>query len=234
MALLGCGRKPDHRQIVLLIDVSASIEPGALEQSFKAVDMLVAHLHRGDRISIIPILGDAESETSGRILRFDVPQRRQAYDADLRSFRLKLQASLSEMQANALAHPGSKTDILGSVAFAAQEFKMDSGKFRGRELGILSDFIQEDSELNFRKDKRLANRHTATKFAAALTKENTPDLFKGVTVYLGLMRSKEYAGLSQNRREALKEFWIEYFKTSGARPAFAADGVGMLEEELLK
>jgi hypothetical protein len=231
--LVGCAREPDRRHIVILIDVSGSIERTALDQAFKAVDGLVSHLQRGDRIAIIPILGDAQAEIPGRILRFDIPARRQAYDADLRSFRLKLQASLTEVQANAMAHPASKTDILGSVALAAQELRMNAGKFARRELAILSDYIQEDSNLNFRKDERLANGRAASKFAVALTKANNPDFDRSVTVYLGVLRSKEYAELNSSRREALEEFWMKYVKNSGANPTFVLDGPGLLEKGLI-
>ena|SRR5258708_2997110 len=39
------------------------------------------------------------AEASGRIIRFEVPTNRQAYDSDLRSFRAKLRVSLEEMEA---------------------------------------------------------------------------------------------------------------------------------------
>src|SRR5205823_1994569 len=121
--LFGCGQQPEARHVVILIDVSESIDRTALEQAFKAIDDLVGRLHRGDRIAVIPILGDAQAEASGRITRFQVPTNRQAYDSDLHKFRLGLGASLKEMQAKAVAHPGRKTDILGSVALAGQEFE---------------------------------------------------------------------------------------------------------------
>src|SRR5579864_1928438 len=103
--MLGCGRQQQPRHIVILPDVSGSIDRESLEEAFKAIDELVGHLQRGDRITVIPILGDAQAEASGRIIRFEVPTERRAYDADLSDFRRKLGASLAEMQANASAHP---------------------------------------------------------------------------------------------------------------------------------
>jgi hypothetical protein len=117
VALLGCG-KQQPRHIVILLDVSASIDRQSLRQEFRAIDELAGRLQRGDRIAIIPILDDAQAQEAGRILRFQVPTNRQAYDMDVRNFRSKLAAALAEMQVNATAHPGSKTDILGSVALA--------------------------------------------------------------------------------------------------------------------
>src|SRR4051794_40719436 len=105
VALLGCGKR-QPRHIVILPDVSGSIDRESLEQAFKAIDELADHLKRGERLTIIPILGDEEVEASGKILRFEVPANRQAYDTDLRDFRVRLSSSLKAMQAKAVAHPG--------------------------------------------------------------------------------------------------------------------------------
>src|SRR5437660_1535786 len=100
-------KQKERRHIVILPDVSGSIEPSALEQAFKAIDELSGSLRRGDKIAIIPILGDAEAEASGRIIRFEMPMNRQAYDSDLRDFRVKLRSALQQMEARADAHPGA-------------------------------------------------------------------------------------------------------------------------------
>lgn len=229
--LLGCGKQPEPRHIVILPDVSGSIERESLEQAFKAIDELVGHLRRGDRISIVPILGDAQAEASGRIIRFEVPKERRAYDADLREFRRKLSASLSEMRTNAVAHPGSKTDILGSVELAAQEFQSDPQSL-DRRLVLLSDFIQEDGLLDFRKDNHFNGQWVAKSFAIYLGRINALNL-NGVSVYLGLLRSSEYGGLSKTRREAIGQFWLGYFRVCGGHPEFANDGPGLIESSML-
>ena len=226
-ALLGCGEQQQPRHIVILPDVSGSIDRQALEQAFKAIDELVGHLQRGDRIAIIPILGDAQAEASGRIVRFEVPKERQAYDGDLREFRRRLAASLAEMKANAAAHPGSKTDILGSIELAGQEFQSNTRPSH-RLLILLSDFIQEDQNLDFRVDKRLAESESVQRFATNLATSASPRLDR-VAAYLGLLRSNEFIGLRNPRRIALKQFWIEYFRSVGAEPHFATDGPGLLE-----
>jgi hypothetical protein len=221
--LVGCGRQ-QPRQIVILPDVSGSIERESLEQAFKAIDEMVGHLHRGDRIAIIPILGDAQAEASGRIIRFEIPSSRQAYDSDLRNFRATLTKSLDAMQADAAAHPGSKTDILGSLELAQQELRLSVA--HSKLLVILSDFIQEDRTVDFRSDKRLANISAAKKFVSELRARPRLD---HVAVYLGLLRSKEYAALDRSRRNAIREVWIEYLKTAKAQPEFAIDGPGLLK-----
>jgi len=232
ISLFGCGKQPEPRHIVVLIDTSGSIDRKALAQAFKAIDEMVSRLHRGDQIAIIPILGDAEGEASGRIMRFQVPPNRQPYDSDLRGFRAKLKASLGEMEAVAVARPGDKTDILGSVLLAEQEFEAATGQSR-RHLLILSDFIQEDGDMDFRRDKRLANQMAAQAFAKERSNIINFSL-QHADVFLGLLKSKEYTALDRKRRNAIKEFWIQYFRAAETGPKFADDGIGLLKSENYK
>lgn len=224
--LLGCGKQTAiPQQTVILIDVSDSIEPAAEEQAFTAIDRLFAQCHRGDKIAVIPITGDAYTETSGRVIRFDVPIARQAYDNDLREFRNKLKKSLNELKTESMANPGAHTDILGAVTLAQQEFRFyrDSSK---KSLVILSDFLQDDAELNFLKDKRLARKAAAQELAIQSAKSNQLD-FRSVPVYLGLLRSKDYKGISRSRRDAIQQFWVEYFGSLGGKAIFATDGTAV-------
>jgi hypothetical protein len=228
VGLFGCGKQAVvGQQLVILIDVSDSIEPAAEEQAFGAIDRIIAQRQRGDRITVIPITGDAQAESPGRVIRFEVPTIRQAYDNDLREFRNKLKRSLEEFKASAMARPGAQTDILGAVALAQQEFKFGAGKSK-KSLVILSDFIQDDAELNFLKDMRLASKAVAKEFAMQSAKAAAIDL-RGVPIYLGLLRSKDYKGVSRNRREAIQQFWVEYFNSSGVPTDFAADGTGLVD-----
>ena len=229
--LLGCGKQQQPRHIVILPDVSGSIERESLEQAFKAIDELASQLHRGDRIAIIPILGDAQAEASGRIIRFEVPRERRAYDADLRDFRRRLSTSLAEMRNNAVAHPGSKTDILGSVELAAQEFQSEPWSLDKRFV-LLSDFIQEDGHLDFRKDNQLNGQSVAKNSAIHLAKINKLNL-SGITIYLGLLRSSEYVSLNRERRAAIGQFWLEYFRACGGHPKVADDGPGLIESSMV-
>src|ERR1041385_2657889 len=229
VALLG-GGKHEPRHIVILPDVSGSIERESLEQAFKAIDELAGHLQRGDKLTIIPILGDTEAEASGKILRFEVPANRQAYDIDLREFRNKLNVSLREMRANAIAHPGSKTDILGAIALAGQEFSL-STDHSVKLLAILSDFIEEDRQFNFRTDAAISGTVPVQKFATRQAKVSSIRLEK-VKVYLGLLKSREFIALEKSRRNAIKWFWIQYFNDISAHPKFFDDGPGLLRLQL--
>jgi hypothetical protein len=226
-ALLGCSRQPEKHHIMIMLDVSGSIEPQAETEVFKALDDLVSHLKRGDKITIIPILGDAQSEVSGRILRFEVPTNRQAYDSDLRHFTDKLRNSMKELKSSTIKHPGSKTDILGSISLAEQEFQSAPRSSKSL-LIVLSDFIQDDKELDFRKDGRLKNQSGAKEFARQIATRDNFDL-RAMPVYLGLLRSREYTDLSRSRRSGIQEFWIGYFTSLNSAPKFASDGLGLLK-----
>jgi len=229
VALLGCG-KHERRHIVILPDVSGSIDRESLQQTFKAIDELAGHLQRGDRLTIIPIMGDAEAETSGKILRFEVPANRQAYDTDLRGFRSKLSLSLKEMGNRAIVHPGTKTDILGAVALAEQEFNLHSDHST-KLLAVLSDFIEEDQQLNFRTDNAFSSTAPVQKFATQQARIENIRLDK-VEVYLGLLKSSEFAALGKMRRNGIKSFWIQYFNETGAHPRFFDDGPGLLKLQI--
>lgn len=229
-ALVGCSRHPEPRHIVILIDVSGSIERTSLNQAFKAIEELAGHLQRGDRISIIPILGDAEAQASGRIIRFNVPITRQAYDSDLRHFRVKLKNALGKAQADAVGHPGPKTDILGSIMLADEEFKGSPDHSR-HLLIVLSDFIQESSGVDFKASGYLATPAIARKFAAQLAKNHAVD-FNGLPAYLGFLQSREYSALPLTRREAIRRFWVEYFNVSHAHARLVADGAGLLSSSI--
>lgn len=228
--LVSCGKKPEPRHIIILPDVSGSIDRQALHQAFQAIDELVCHLRRGDKIAIIPILGDAEAEASGRIIRFEVPANRQAYDSDLKAFRQTLMPSLAAMEAEAIAHPGAKTDILGTVALASQEFEASTRQL-DKSLMVLTDFIQEDREFDFTKERHFIHADAAREFAAQLAKRNTFS-FREITVYLGLLRSSEYSAMASGRRKNIQEFWIRYFKCFDAKAKLFADGAGLIETKL--
>jgi hypothetical protein len=213
--LLGCG-KHQAIHIVILPDVSGSIDRESLQQAFKAIDELAGHFQRGDRLTIIPILGDAQAEAPGQIIRFEIPQERRVYDADLRKFRTKLRTSLGQLKSRAFEHPGMRTDILGSIALAEQEFSY-SNPGSSKLLAILSDFVQEDENLNFRVDVRLKSPANVQQFARSVATSVHLQQLRGVSVYLGLLKSREYSAMDFSRREAIKTFWIEYLSSNGAQ-----------------
>jgi hypothetical protein len=227
VALSGCG-KHQPRQFVVLPDVSGSIDRESLQQAFEAIDELASHLRRGDRLTIIPILDDAEAEASGKILRFEVPANRQAYDADLGAFQRSLHLLLIKLKGRAVAHPGEKTDILGSIALAQQEFVPERRRCSACWLIILSDFIEDDRKIDFRFDRRLSHAAPAERFATALAGASKSFPVRPC-VYLGMLRSYEFVALMPSRRNAVESFWTTYFAAQQITVSFHYDGPGQLK-----
>jgi hypothetical protein len=222
LASTGCQhRRSIPLHVCVLVDVSASIEPEARASMFSAVEQIFARLQRGDTLTIIPITGDAEGETQGKILRFELPRNRQVYDQDLRRLGAQLRKALEDAENLTAMNPGGRTDILGAVHIAAQEL---SGSSRTGFI-VLSDFIQDDSQFDFKTDPRLTNRKRAEQFAK-LVAENDATRLDNVTVFLGHLRSRDLFSLSRERRRGIEAFWMFYFGLIGAKPQSGWDGPG--------
>src|ERR1035437_1510447 len=84
--------QPTHR--VDLPDCSASIAPKALDDAFRQVELQADKMQRGDRISVIPITSDSDTNAQGNILRMTLPLNRQPYDHDLKAFRTNFKQAL--------------------------------------------------------------------------------------------------------------------------------------------
>jgi len=89
----------------------------------------------------------------------------------------------------------------------------------------LSDFIEEDDTLNFRTAPALATETSARQLASRLAK-NIHQI-PTVTVFLGSLQSKELDQIPKARRQAIRQFWLEYFKNEKSHPIFTTDGPGM-------
>jgi hypothetical protein len=229
VAFCGCSRqKSQPTHTVFLIDVSGSIEPDSLKEAFRAIAEFTSRAARGDRVTVIPITSDALIESSGRIIRFTKPTKRKAYDADIAEFTNSIEKPLNDLKAKALAHPADKTDILNTIRLADEEMATDPKGMKS-DLKILSDFIEEDDEYNFKSDPRLTNQHTAMELARTLAKPSAKTRF--TTIYLGMLRSKDLRSLARTRREAIEQFWRQYFASEGTDVRFAIDGVGSINSD---
>ena len=248
---ISCGRSKRQRlAIAYVIDMTASVDADAVQQTFAALKPLLnsKSLKRGDTITIIPITGDTMTEAQGRILRIHLPENREVYDADLARLAVEVEEKLKEMQAEAAAHPYQHSDILGAADLAGEELSTEKGNVR-KVIVILSDFIQDDARFNFNTSPDLTNERTATALAKKLSgskhglsgksvpgssqpKESShatsaPARFASTTLYLGLLRSKDLKRMPPTRRDAVQAFWREYFSTGGAGPiSVAVDGPG--------
>lgn len=227
LLLSGCSRQQHHaRLIVILIDVSGSIEPDAQKQCIEAISKLVERIDRGDRVSIIPITGDADVQSTGRILRLQKPTDRSAYNADLILFSKHAQQALHELHAWAISHPSNKTDIFGAIRMATEEFATAPEEHE-RILIIFSDFIEDDGIVNFKTDRRLEGVRTAVEYARSEAKPG------GITgkAKLGLLESKDLHGLNKQRRQGIRQFWQQYLKSLGMESQYMTDGLGLLAGE---
>jgi hypothetical protein len=215
------------REVVIVPDVSASIDPESRRQMFAAIEDVAQHLQRGDTLTIIPITGNAEAELPGRTLHYAVPpaEDRQAYDADLRKLNAKIKDDLARLQADAIAHPGKYSDILGSIRVAMREF---SNKPTDKRLVVLSDFIQEDRQFNFRRDPRLASERSSAKLGHDVLQQLSPH--PTVSVILARLRSSEFSSLPVGRQKAINAFWGQVMSPSEVRP----DGTTNLSATLLE
>jgi len=210
---------------VELIDMSLSISPSAEGKALDAVRQQIQRMGRGDRLILIPIAGDAENESGGRILRLNAPMDRKAYDADLRAFR---KAAARQFATWAAAHGAdrSRTDLLGSF-HVARQILASSPKSDALRLVVVSDFIDDNGTFNFASAPYLANISRARALATRL---RTADGFplRGVPICLGRLESVDFATLSPKRQKAIDAFWETYLADGSHTPEIVIDGLGML------
>lgn len=213
------------RHIVILVDTSASIEPQAETECLDAIGRLTAKLDRGDEVSVIPITGDAEVQSTGHVLRFQKPINRSAYDADLIRFSKQVHDSLQTLRIRAIRNPTARTDIFGAIHMGIEELAYRPNE-QDRLMIIFSDFIEDDGTVNFSTDHRFAEVPTAMRYANEEAKRIP--MGGSSKASLGLLRSRDLHALSKSRREAIKQFWLQYLRSIGMQPVWATDGVGLL------
>jgi hypothetical protein len=180
---------------------------------------------RGDRLILIPITGDAQNDAGGRVLRLSAPTEREPYDTDLRRFQSEAQKQFAAWAAS-LDPRQIKTDILGSLDVARQEFAAIP-KESGRRLIIVSDFLEDEPSYRFLSAPQLANDARARSFALALRSQRDFAL-PGVPICLGRLESSDFAPLSPQRKDAVRAFWTAYLTEKDRQPKLHFDGTGML------
>ena len=211
----GCKHEqPAHT--VILVDVSKSITPDGVNFEFKAVDDVVDKMNRGDSLTLIPITGNALTDTSGHILRFHVPAQREPYDHDLAAFRRKAHEQIQSLRNATLIHPSIRTDILGTLELVGKEFASDveNDQLRCRlTLVILSDFVEDEDTYRFAFDPALASDTTARALAEQLQKGSHLAL-SGASIHLSTVDGTDLRRLTPKRQKAIRAFWMDYLSAS--------------------
>lgn len=225
LILLTSCSHPAPKVTVEVLDTSLSITPRAEHAGETAILDQISGLGRGDQLILIPITGDAQNDTGGRILRLAAPTEREAYDNDLRRFQADAKKRYTTWLASLDPHQ-MRTDILGTLDVVRQEFAA-APRNADRRLIILSDFIEDDSSYRFVSSPQLRNAAQARALADVMRSDRGFAL-AGVPVCLGRLESSDFAPLSPQRKEAVQAFWAEYLGDRGHAPALRFDGTGIL------
>jgi hypothetical protein len=217
-----------HAKNTFLVEETKSVTTEVRTEAHDVVETSVTLLQRGDELVVVPLTGDAAVEAPGKILRVRLSEKRTAYDGDLKKARTKTRDMLNQMRDEAEVRPYTHTDLLGSMNLLIEEKKAGDLKGEVFTLVVLSDMIQDTPNISFMTNPALANDEAARKLAGKLVAGNAGTL-AGAHVFLGQLRSEDLKSASMQRREAIRSFWIEYFRLAGATDVvFARDGVGQL------
>ena len=222
LSLGGCKKNTPH-ETVFVLDISASIDPGSKHQMFAAISDFATKLHRGDRLIVVPITGDADSDLSGRILDYTVPSDtdREAYDEDIVRLNTRMRDDLNRLEEGAAQHPSKHSDIIGSIRVALGKF---SNRASGKELVVLSDFIQDDSQSNFLNDPSLRNRSRQgdCNSEKAIQHSYGPEMH----IILGRLKSIQFSSMALGRQQAIDCYWHQHLWPAEINP----DGLAGLNE----
>ncbi len=213
-----------HSKHVFVIDESKSVPDDARAEAHTAVERNVSHLKRGDEIVLIPLTGDAAIEAPGKVQRVRISTTRSAYDTDLKKANANVRTILEKLRYESSVHPYLRTDLLGSISLAAEE-RRPGETFT---LAVISDMINDTPTLNFMTHPSLASAESARKFADEFMLDH-PKTWEGARIFLGQLRSNDLKKLRAERREAIRAFWLQFFRAGGATEVtFATDGPGQL------
>jgi hypothetical protein len=208
-ALLLTGCWQDHpRTIVVLIDATASIDPLEYERCRFQLNRVTQKLGRGDRLVLVPITGEPQELLGHRIVHVDMPSDRVPYDSNLKKARADAAKRIEEFLVALPAIQAKQTDIIGALRATADEFRPGAS-----ELLILSDMVEDDSEIRFPIAPELATAKSAETLAERMARRN---MLRGVEVKIGILKSFDLERMPQQRKDAVQAFWQRYFATSGA------------------
>jgi len=216
---------------VIVLDASKSISEDGRQREANVVKRFVlATTKRGDRVILLPVMEDADSEASGHSLSLQRSSERSICDADSAAFEATAEKQIDTFLSDLQAQPGRRTDLLGALR-VANEYLESVPAGSSKEIIVLSDFIQDTGGMDFDSDPRLANSEHARQLALTLTDSGivVPSQTK---VMLGEVGSTDLGRLSPQRRDAIRKFWQTYMSAQHVQTAIQTDGVGQLQVRL--
>jgi len=204
----GCWEDRPKTTTVVLVDATMSIDPAEYERCRLELSRLTRQLGRGDRLVLVPITGEPEELLGHRIVHIEMPTERVPYDSNLKKARAEAAKTIAEFLADLPNIQAKRTDIIGALRATA-------GQFRGEHAQLLcfSDMVEDDSDLKFTTDPRLATVKSSEALGEQLARKNT---LTGVDVRLGLLKSFDLERMNASRRDAVQAFWQRYFSAAGA------------------
>lgn len=219
--LTACG---GQKSLVFVIDFSESVSSEARAESFRAIQAQAKLLGRGDSITVIPVTSDALVESGGKVLRLEAGEIRKLRDKDLKEFQAEIEKELAAMSSNATY---KQTDLFGALHIAQEETANLTARNRRVVVIVLSDLVHSTSQIRFETDAAFGKAETSRRYAEKSVKAGE---WNDAEIYLGWLESSDLRKMNAPRREAVREFWQEYFKIGNAkRIRFATDGAGQVE-----
>lgn len=166
-------------------------------------------------MTLVPITGNAMSETPGHVLTFTAPTSRQPYDYDLAKFRTDAHQRIAKLREEYADQPARRTDVLGALAIAREELALRADQSRppvcGRALVLYTDFIEDDGVFDFGSDAIVGPKANAGELARRLRAECCEPFPPAVHIQLIELESNELGHLSPARQHWIREFWVAYF-----------------------
>lgn len=218
---------------ILLLDMSGVRESPEIRQQYKEnFDRIAEQFQRGDAVVVAMItessvneaefvvnhkFADPEATTTNVI---QAPAEQEAFEKEFQAEKEKLQNHVSDFILN---NPRitPNTDILSALHVAANVFKKQGNAIQN--LIILSDMEQYDGEYSFPSENLSEERIAQIIHNEKQKARGIPDL-NGVKVYVAGAKSK-----NSDRFFQIKNFWIAYFKATGATLLAENYGAALIE-----
>lgn len=213
---------------IFVLDLSDSVTLQSRELTFETIKTRAAQLKRGDTLTVIPVTGDAQTDTTGNVLHLKVDEKRELADADLEEFYTLASQKLTKMQEKSKNY--GQTDLLGAWRIVGEEIAVTKKEDRRLIIAIFSDFVHSTREVRFESDAVFANSNTSRIYAEETSKKHF-QLTLESEIYLGLLESTDLRKIPNERREAIRAFWQLFFQKSGAKQLqISTDGIGQFEK----